>query len=204
VDKDFPFPVTWTSTCEHTLEKNLIVAKRIEKDFLIPATWPRTCELILRKTLLLPRVQKKIFPFRPLDCAHTNTPILSHGCMSVINKPTRCFSPINPRFLVILYIHKDSWWEHHHWNCTQRHLCPSHHFCKLLFPSKMWYKIQTKNSLFKICQIFALFALRSFALLITPDSVTDFGISLAEHRNLAFCPFVPRIDWSKVFCRTMG
>jgi len=49
------------------------------------------------------------------------------------------------------------------------------------------------------CLILALFLLRSFALLITLDGITDFGISLAKNCNLAFCPFVLRIDWVKPF-----
>jgi len=35
--KHFPSPATSTGTCEHTLEKNLFVARRVAKDFLIPA-----------------------------------------------------------------------------------------------------------------------------------------------------------------------
>ena len=48
------------------------------------------------------------------------------------------------------------------------------------------------------CQILALF-LRSFALFIAPDGITDFGIALAKHCNLVFYSFVLRIDWLKYF-----
>ena len=53
------------------------------------------------------------------------------------------------------------------------------------------------------CQILTLSRLRSFALFIAPDGITDFAIALAEHCNLVFCSFVLRIDWSKnLFWRT--
>ena len=48
------------------------------------------------------------------------------------------------------------------------------------------------------CQILALF-LRSFALFIASDGITDFSIAQAKHCNLVFCSFVLRIDWSKFF-----
>ena len=38
LEKDFPLPVTRPSTCEHTLEKNHIVARCVEKHFLFPPT----------------------------------------------------------------------------------------------------------------------------------------------------------------------
>jgi len=44
------------------------------------------------------------------------------------------------------------------------------------------------------CQILTLSLLRSFALFIAPDGITDFAIALAEHCNLVFCSFVLRID----------
>ena len=37
--------------------------------------------------------------------------------------------------------------------------------------------------------------LRSFALFIAPDSITDFGIAQATHCNPVCCSFVLRIDW---------
>jgi len=34
---------------------------------------------------------------------------------------------------------------------------------------------------------------------LAPDGITDFGIALAKHCNLAFCFFVLQINWSKTF-----
>jgi len=74
VEKDFPFPTTWPGTCEHTLEKNLIVTRSVVKDFPRPATWPRTCEHTLEKNLIVAMSVEKDFPFpatTPRTCEHT-------------------------------------------------------------------------------------------------------------------------------------
>jgi len=34
---------------------------------------------------------------------------------------------------------------------------------------------------------------------LAPYGITDFGIALAKHYNLALCSFVLQIDWSKTF-----
>ena len=59
--KDFPCPATWPRTCEHTQEKNLIVAKSVENDFPLPAIWPCTCEHTQEKNLIVVKSVEKKF-----------------------------------------------------------------------------------------------------------------------------------------------
>jgi len=51
-------------TCEHTLEKNFIVARSVEKDFPRPSTWEHTCEHTVEKNLIVARSVEKDFPIQ--------------------------------------------------------------------------------------------------------------------------------------------
>ena len=62
VVNDFHRWYTWTFTCEHTLEKNHIVARSVENDFPKPAAWPRTCEHTLETNLFVATTVEEDFP----------------------------------------------------------------------------------------------------------------------------------------------
>ena len=63
---------TWPITCEHILEKNLIVARSVEKSFPCPPLDHAHENTHWRKILLLPEMWKKIFRSMQFEDAHAN------------------------------------------------------------------------------------------------------------------------------------